>query len=85
MIHDLTPEFDSRKSFGGKAQIEYLVELRLLYSYGTRVATINPETRKVALWPRWDDSQTTLRHVKEFLKQHGFTAETKTQIANDYA
>ena len=29
-------------------------------------------------------SQTTLRHIKEFLKQKGFKAETKQQIIRDY-
>ena len=29
-------------------------------------------------------SVTTLRHIKEFLKQNGFKAETKAQIAKDY-
>ena len=30
-------------------------------------------------------SQTTLRHIKEFLKQEGFKAETQRQILNDYS
>ena len=29
-------------------------------------------------------SATTLRHVKEFLRQEGFTADTKGQILRDY-
>ena len=29
-------------------------------------------------------SQTTLRHIKEFLKQNGFKADSKKQIMEDY-
>ena len=85
-MFELTPEFDSRKSFYGKAHTEHLDGgIVALHSYGAKVATLNTDTREVALWPRWDDSATTLRHVKEFLKQYGFTAETKAQITRDYA
>ena len=29
-------------------------------------------------------SATTLRHIKEFLKQNGFKADSKSQIEKDY-
>lgn len=95
MLQELTTEFDSRKSFYGKAQVRYPVldsgfpdlsnnSIELL-SYGTHVVTIDTASRTVKLFPAWNASQTTLRHVKEFLKQYGFTAISKAQIANDYA
>lgn len=95
MLFELTPEFDSRQSFYKKAYVRFPVlgngfpdtsnASRELLSYGTHVLTVDPEVRTVELLPRWDESATTLRHVKEMLKQNGFTAETKAQIARDYA
>lgn len=88
MLFELTPEFDSRKSFYKKAYVRFpdvSKTSRELLSYGTHVMTVNPEARTVELLPRWDESATTLRHVKELLKQNGFTATSKAQIAKDYA
>ena len=47
-----------------------------LYSYGTLVAEII--NGKPVLYDDWDYSQTTIRHVREFLRQHGFNAESKS-------
>ena len=74
----LKPEYDSRASFYNKAETED----DKLYSYGTLVAEIIDG--KPVLHDDWDYSQTTIRHVKEFLRQHGFNAESKSQIARDY-
>ena len=81
-IYGLNTQFDKRKSFGGKAQVDVSNGEETLYSYDTPVVRIKDET--VTLLPKWDFSPTTLRHVKEFLKQHGFKAETRNQIAADY-
>ena len=78
----LEPEYDARKSFYGKAFIEQTPTGPELYSYGTRVAKI--EDGKVVLFRLWNSSQTTLRHVKEFLRQYGFKADTQKQIEKDY-
>lgn len=58
--------------------------LVILQSYNTRVAYLTtdqcPNTCKVL-----DTySQTTLRHIKEFLAQNGFTANNSKQIMADY-
>lgn len=82
-IYGLNTQFDSRKSFGGKAQVDVQGDKETLYSYDTPVAIIEKGT--VTLLPKWDLSATTLRHVKEFLKQHGFKADSRNQIAADYA
>lgn len=74
----LQPEYDSRASFYNKAEFDD----DKLYSYGTLVAEI--VDGKPVLYPDWDYSQTTIRHVREFLRQHGFTADSKAQIAKDY-
>lgn len=83
-MYELTPQFDSRQSFYGKATVTGTNTGLVLRSYGTIVATIDDETNEVTLLPRWDETQTTLRHVKEFLKQNGFKAETKAQMKADY-
>lgn len=82
----LMPIYDSRKSFYNKAVVEddsMNHGGKLLYSYGTWVVAICGD--HVRLFSAWDHSATTLRHVKEFLKQNGFKAETKAQIEKDYA
>ena len=84
MLFELTPKFDSRKSFYGKAKISFEGDRRLLLSYGTPVAFIEPDRPPVML-DGWDSTQTTLRHVKEFLKQNDFAADTLEQMRRDYA
>jgi len=83
--YELEPKHDSAKSFYRKARVEFLPDGdEILISYET----------PVALWVKFDNtmvlqhvaqySATTLRHVKEFLKQSGFKAESKKQILADY-
>lgn len=80
----LLPQFDSRKSFYEKARVRMLPDGEMdLISYGSRVATIYPDG-DVALYKDWDTSQTTLRHVKEFLRQNGYRADSKRQIEARY-
>ena len=83
MLFELTPKFDSRKSFYGKAKIGFDGDRRLLLSYGTPVAFIEPDRTPVLL-DGWDSTQTTLRHAREFLKQNGFKADSKKQMQRDY-
>lgn len=78
----LIPKHDSRKSFYNKAVVEHRGNRITLYSYNVKVAEIHDG--KLRLFNAWDYSTTTLRHTKEFLKQNGFIAETKTQIIKDY-
>lgn len=73
--------YDSRKNFYGKARILFKGKDKYLYSYGTKVAYIKNGEAVVL----GDYSQTTLRHIKEFLKQNGFKAENKKQILKDYS
>lgn len=83
---ELTPEYDARKSFYGKAEVKTDGPVATLYSYGTAVAQLAPmEMPALVLLADWDCSATTLRHVKEFLKQNGFKADSKAQIQRDYA
>ena len=84
MLFELTPKFDSRKSFYGKALIRFEGDLKLLFSFDTPVVYIGPDRLPVML-NDWDYSQTTLRHVKEFLKQNDLKAESLEQMRRDYA
>ena len=84
MLFELTPKFDSRKSFYGKAKIRFDGDRRLLFSYGTPVAFIDFDRLPVLL-DGWDSTQTTLRHVKEFLKQNDLKADSLEQMRRDYA
>lgn len=79
-MYELKPIYDERKSFYRKAVIEIKDGIKGLYSYNTRVAEIKEGVAKVF----GTYSVTTLRHIKEFLLQEGFKAETKAQIEQDY-
>lgn len=81
-VYDLGTQYDSRQSFYGKARVDSNGDTQVLYSYDTPVVKI--EGGRVYLLPMWDSSPTTLRHVKEFLKQNGFRADSKQQIAKAY-
>ena len=81
-IYDLAPQFDTRRSFYSKARVDTGSDNseNKLYSYNTLVAEMiggKPVVYNV-------QSGTTLRHVKEWLRQNGFAAETKSQIIRDY-
>ncbi len=77
---ELTPIFSDQKSFHGKAQIEKTATGKKLYSYNFFVAEVNG--KKASVYNLQSDS--TLRHVKEFLKQEGLKADNKKQIVADY-
>lgn len=72
----LEPVYDNAASFYGKAETDG----DKLYSYNTLVAEMidgKPVVYNL-------QSLTTTRHVREWLKQNGFEATTKKQIAKDY-
>lgn len=77
----LEPRYDSRKSFYGKAKTYKTDKGIELLSYGTKVAEIK-NSGEVIIYGFY--SQTTTRHIKEFLKQEGYFADTKKQIIKDY-
>lgn len=79
-IYSLEPQHDNRKSFYGKAQVEVDKDKNKLYSYDTLVAEI--KDGKPVVYGTY--SQTTLRHIKDWLQQNGFEASSKAQIERDY-
>lgn len=93
---ELECRYDTRKSFYGKAHYEIYgawgQNVRLK-SYDTVVAMIgyiateranelgiDEDAMVCELLPYWDCSQTTTRHVKEFLRQWGFGTWTVSEI-----
>ena len=79
-VYELTARYDARQSFYSKAKVIESTEGLSLLSYDTIVAEI--KNGKAEVYGTY--SQTTLRHIKEFLKQNGFKAENKAQIEKDY-
>ena len=88
MTEYLKPIYDSRKSFYNKATVTEDKNGKYLTSYNTVVARITDKNNGYKIPPYAEIygtySQTTLRHIKEFLKQNGFKAENKAQIEKDY-
>jgi len=76
----LEPRYDTRKSFYGKAIIIKEKDKIILQSYNSFVAYIKDNKAYV----NGEYLQTTMRHIKEFLKQNGFFADTTKQILKDY-
>ena len=75
---ELTARYDSRKSFYGKAHVidrgNGLLELQ---SCDTVVCSLSNRTKFTRLWD--GHSQTTSRHIKEFVKQ--FAKDPNTILA----
>ena len=80
-MKNLEAIYDSRNSFYGKAKVELNGSQIILYSYETLVAFIENGVAYIT----GDYTQTTLRHIKEFLLQNGFVAINKKQMMEDYA
>ena len=87
-VYDVSPEFDSRKSFYDKAKVDVRPDgTQILYSYGTPVCKIAKDGKVTLLkkgYLGWASSQTTLRHVKEFLKQNGKEAGSINDLRKMY-
>ena len=75
-IYYLDARFDNRKSFYNKALIIETSKTIKLKSYDTIILQYNKQTKTIKFLCRdpWAFSQTTNRHINEFLKQ--FTTET---------
>ena len=80
-MKNLKPIYNTSQSFYEKAKIELDGNQIQLYSYGTLVAFIENDIAYIT----GDYTQTTFRHIKEFLLQNGFEAVSKKQMMEDYA
>lgn len=77
-VEYLRPRFDSRDSFYKKAKILEYNGATYLQSYDTIVAKIENGKAIVNGWY----SQTTARHINDFLMQNGFDKMTKKEMEN---
>jgi len=77
-ITQLTTQFDSHKSFYGKALVYTNKGYTSLHSYDTVVATISP-SKKITI--TGDYSNTTMRHLREFVKQY-YAIDFDTSLKN---
>lgn len=82
MITYLMPRYDSRKSFYNKAIVEENEKEIVLYSYNTKVAIIDKISNNCKVIGTY--SNTTLRHIKEFLLQNNFSCGSKQEIEKMY-
>lgn len=84
MIYELKPQFDTRKSFYNKAVVIAEGDTLTLKSYNTNILQLDKTTNKITFLTKNKEhfTNTTNRHINEFLKQaHGnFETLTKKQI-----
>ena len=73
--YELTPRYDRRASFYGKAHIKETPAALVLVSYDTVILRLDKKTNTLRFLchSEWAYTQTTNRHINEFLKQ--FTNE----------
>jgi hypothetical protein len=72
----LMPIYDNRASFYKKAKVFVFNGCLYLQSYATIVAKVGGNCATVWGWY----SQTTMRHINEFLRQNGFETMTKKDL-----
>ena len=75
-FYELSARYDSRASFYGKAHIKETPKYYTLISYDTEILRASKDGATVTFLCRdkWAFSQTTCRHINEFLRQ--FTNES---------
>lgn len=87
-LFDLIPQYDRRKSFYGKAKV-YSDDKGhlLLMSYSTIVAEITDsiasENGRPSVKVNGWYSQTTARHINDFLYQYGFETMSKKEMESN--
>lgn len=92
---ELRPEYDSAKSFYGKARVTFMGDGSgagvTLTSYETPIVTLYLTSKGEVVSVFWihrhpaDLSNTTWRHIREFFRQAGLKADSKAQCLRDYA
>lgn len=87
----LEPIYDSRMSFYSKAKVVEEDGVKKLYSYKSLICEIQDDNA-VIIHNIIDHngesltfSNTSLRHLKEFLRQNNLAASSKAQIFSSYA
>lgn len=82
MKYYLEPMKDARKSFYKKAEVCVNGDVKTLYSYGTKVCVVDKAKKDVEIIDFY--SQTTTRHIREFLTQEGFEIGDKKFLYYNY-
>lgn len=82
-ITELKPLHTKQKSFYGKAQLKETSDGMELFSYNTLVSKYyNNGSLKVTHDSNYL-TNTTLRHINEFIQQMGYSKKTKKEIINN--
>ena len=81
--YQLIPQYDNRKSFYGKATVVVEGGTKTLTSYTTEVARIADGIFKL-IADEYAYSLTTMRHVREFMKQEGVEVLEKKKLLEKY-
>ena len=81
-IYELSPEYVGRQSYYGKAQVETNNGESTLYSYGTPIMKINSNGEIEMLCSERHLTNTTIRHIREFMQQNGFSPIPKQKLVN---
>lgn len=82
--YELKPIYTNQKSFYGKALVKDTKgEGLVLYSYNTKVAQKKNQVLKVT-HNKNHLTSTTLKHIKEFMQQLGYSKMTKNEILNEF-
>lgn len=83
ITYDLEPKYTNQKSFYGKAVVrKYPSNVIRLHSYNTHVASYFPETDTFEVYNL--QSNTTVKHIREFIQQQGHPYMTKREIEENY-
>lgn len=83
MFYELMPKFNNQKSFYNKAIIEESKNEKKLYSYGTLVAIYSNGNLEISSNYNYL-TNTTLKHVKDFMFQLGMKPLKKWDLYKTY-
>jgi len=83
MKNELRCVFDTRASFYRKAFVIESEKSKVLISYDTKVCIISKNTAQIM--QDINLSNTTLRHIKEFLRQNSLAVGTKKELVKMYS
>lgn len=78
-VKDLEPSYSNKKSFYGKAKVDDDGQVHKLVSYETPIMTVKDGEITMLCKPE-HLTQTTLRHIKEFLQQMGLEPLSKKEL-----
>jgi len=81
--YDLRPMYDSRQSFYSKARVDDDKDSTKLYSYNTLICTIDKRNDTITFTDAYNYSQTTRRHLREFLRQNGVSINLKDIVPGE--